>query len=41
MIGAGARLRLIGIVIFAAALACGAEEVISGRWEGMAQIPHL
>ena len=39
MIGAGARLRLIGIVIFAAALACGAEEVISGRWEGMAQIP--
>jgi hypothetical protein len=39
MIGAGAPLRLIGIVIFAAALACGAEEVISGRWEGMAQIP--
>jgi hypothetical protein len=36
---AGALLRLIAIVIFSAALPCRAEEVISGRWEGMARIP--
>jgi len=39
MIVSGAPVRLIAIVIFAAALACRAEEVISGRWEGTAQIP--
>jgi hypothetical protein len=31
--------RLITIVVVAAGLPCGAEEVMSGRWEGTAQIP--
>ena len=31
--------RLITIVVVAAGLPCGAEEVISGRWEGTAEIP--
>ena len=31
--------RVIAIVIVAAALTCRAEDVISGRWEGTAQIP--
>ena len=35
----GALVRLIAILIVAAALPCRAEEVISGRWEGSAQIP--
>src|SRR5262245_56022152 len=32
-------LRLMAILILAAALPCRAEEIISGRWEGTAQIP--
>jgi outer membrane protein assembly factor BamB len=36
---AGALVRLIIILIVAAALPCRAEDVISGRWEGTAQIP--
>ena len=39
MTAAGALVRLILILIVAAALPCRAEEVISGRWEGTAQIP--
>jgi hypothetical protein len=39
MSGAGTFLKLIPIVFFAAALPCRAEDVISGRWEGSAQIP--
>ena len=35
----GALVRLIAILIVATALPCRAEEVISGRWEGTAQIP--
>ena len=35
----GALLRLLGIVVFAAALPCRGEDVISGRWEGTAHIP--
>jgi len=35
----GALVRLILILIVAAALPCRAEDVISGRWEGTAQIP--
>jgi len=34
-----AFLRLIAIVAFTAALPCRGEDVISGRWEGSAQIP--
>jgi hypothetical protein len=34
-----ALVRLVGMLIFAAALSCSGEEVISGRWEGIAQIP--
>jgi hypothetical protein len=34
-----ARVRLIVILVVAAALPCLAEDVISGRWEGTAQIP--
>jgi hypothetical protein len=36
---AGALVRLITILIVAAALPCRAEDVISGRWEGTARIP--
>jgi len=39
MTAVGALVRLVGMLIFAAALSCSAEEVISGRWEGIAQIP--
>jgi hypothetical protein len=39
MTAAGALVRLVGMLIFAAALSCSAEEVISGRWVGTAQIP--
>ena len=39
MTAAGALVRLIMILIVAAALPCRAEDVISGRWEGTAQIP--
>ena len=35
----GTLVRLITIVVFAAGLPCEAEEAISGRWEGSAQIP--
>jgi len=35
----GALLRLIAIVVFAAALPCRGEEVINGRWEGTTHIP--
>jgi hypothetical protein len=34
-----ALLRLMAIVIVAAALTCRAEDAISGRWEGVARIP--
>jgi hypothetical protein len=36
---AGALLRLIAIVVFATALPCRGEDVISGRWEGITHIP--
>jgi hypothetical protein len=36
---AGALVRLITILIVAAALPCRAEDVISGRWEGTARVP--
>ena len=39
MTAAGALVRLMMILIVAAALPCRAEDVISGRWEGTAQIP--
>jgi hypothetical protein len=39
MTAVGALVRLIAILIVAAALPCRAEDVISGRWEGTAQIP--
>jgi len=39
MTPAGALVRLVGMLIFATALSCSAEELISGRWEGTAQIP--
>jgi hypothetical protein len=35
-----ALLRLIAIVAFAVTLPCRGEELISGRWEGTAQIPE-
>jgi hypothetical protein len=35
----GARVRLIVILIVAAALPCRADDAISGRWEGSAHIP--
>lgn len=35
----GALVRLIAILIVAAVLPCRAEEIMSGRWEGSAQIP--
>jgi len=39
MTAAGALVRLIAILIVAAALPCRAEDAISGRWEGAARIP--
>jgi hypothetical protein len=36
----GAILRLVAIVVFAAALPCRGEEAISGRWAGSAHIPE-
>jgi hypothetical protein len=36
----GAIVRLIAILILAAALTCRAEDTISGRWEGAARIPN-
>jgi hypothetical protein len=39
MTGAGALVRLITILIVAAALSSRAEDVISGRWEGTARVP--
>jgi hypothetical protein len=35
----GALLRLIVILIAAAVLPCGAQDLLSGRWEGSARIP--
>jgi hypothetical protein len=35
----GALVRLITLLIVAAALPCRAEDVISGRWEGTARVP--
>jgi hypothetical protein len=35
----GALLRLVAIVVFASAVPCRAEDVVSGQWEGTAQIP--
>ena len=35
----GAVLRLIAMLIVAAALLCRAEDAISGRWEGTARVP--
>jgi len=40
MTAVGARVRLIVILIVAAALPCLAEDVISGRWEGTARVPE-
>jgi hypothetical protein len=39
MTAAGALLRLIAILIVAAALPCRGEDVVSGHWEGTAHIP--
>ena len=39
MAATSALVRLIVILIVADALACRAEEAISGRWEGTARIP--
>ena len=39
MTAVGARVRLIVILIVAAALPCRADDAISGRWEGSAHIP--
>jgi len=39
MTAAGALVRLIMILIVAAALPCRAEDAISGRWEGTARVP--
>ena len=39
MTSVGAVVRLITILIVAAALPCRGEDVISGQWEGTAQIP--
>jgi hypothetical protein len=36
----GALVRLLAIVVFAAALPCRGEEAISGRWEGTTHIPN-
>jgi len=40
MTAVSALVRLIMILIIAAALPCRAEDVVSGRWEGTAQIPN-
>ena len=39
MTAASALVRLIAILIVAAALPCRAEDAISGRWEGTARLP--
>src|SRR6476469_6859388 len=39
MTSACARVRLIAVLIVAAALSCQADDSISGRWEGSAHIP--
>jgi hypothetical protein len=39
MAAASALVRLIAILIVAAALPCRAEDAISGRWEGTARVP--
>ena len=39
MTAVGARVRLIVILIVAAALPCRADDAINGRWEGSAHIP--
>jgi hypothetical protein len=39
MAAAGALVRLITILMVAAALPCRAQDVISGRWEGTARVP--
>ena len=39
MTAARALVRLMMILIVAAALPCRAEDVVSGRWEGTAQVP--
>jgi hypothetical protein len=40
MTAAGALVRLMMILIVGAALPCRGEDVVSGRWEGTAQIPE-
>jgi hypothetical protein len=35
----GALLRLVAIFVFASGLPCTAEDAISGRWQGTAEIP--
>jgi hypothetical protein len=40
MTAVSALVRLIMILIIAAALPCRAEDVVSSRWEGTAQIPN-
>ena len=37
---AGALVQLIAILLAAAASPCGAQDLISGRWEGTARIPN-
>lgn len=39
MTAASALVRLLAILIVAAALPCRAEDAISGRWEGTARVP--
>jgi hypothetical protein len=39
MTAAGALVRLITILILAAALPCRAQDLMAGRWEGTARIP--
>ena len=39
MTAASALVRLIAILIVAAALPCRAEDIVSGRWEGTARVP--
>jgi hypothetical protein len=39
MTAVGALVRLITLLIVAAALPCRAEDVISGRWEGTVRVP--
>ncbi len=40
MTAARALVRLMMILLVAAALPCPGEDVVSGRWEGTAQIPE-